>query len=142
MGGMMGDDLCCPYKKIWGSKNPKLDGVYMLVSNWVSNLPYKCHSSCVYEKKGSFGQKFCFAPSMTAQTECVAKNEDGEEPVMIGYGSGMKPDGYGSGMKPDGYGSGMKPDGSGSGMKPAGNGSGMKPGGSGSGMKPGGSGSG
>ena len=106
------------------------------------NLPYKCESSCVYEKKGYRGQKFCFAPSKEANAQCIADNDDGEEPFVVGYGSGMKPGGYGSGMKPGGSGSGMKPGGYGSGMKPGGYGSGMKPGGYGSGMKPSGSGSG
>merc|ERR1712106_45419 len=138
MGGMMGGEDCCPYKKIWGSMNPMMDGVYTLVSRWAPNLPYNCMSSCVYEKKGSWGQKFCFAPSMMTQAQCIAG--DGEEPVEMGYGSGTKPDGYGSGMKPNGSGNGMKPEGSGSGMKPSG--SGMKPNGSGNGMKPEDSGSG
>merc|ERR1712106_990901 len=125
--------------------NPRMDGVYTLVSRWAPNLPYNCMSSCVYEKKGSWGQKFCFAPSMMTQAQCIAG--DGEEPVEMGYGSGTKPEWNGSGTKPDGYGSGMKPNGSGSGMKPDGSGmkpsgSGMKPEASGSGMKPEGSGSG
>jgi len=81
---MMVDGICCPYKKILGSKNPKLDGIYTLVSNWMPNLPNKCYNSCVYEKKGSWGQ-FCFAPSMTSQSECIAKDE--EDSVHTGYGS-------------------------------------------------------
>ena len=134
----MGDDNCCQYTKIWGSKDPKIDGFYTLVSKWMPNLPYMCQSSCVYEKKGSDGQKFCFAPSMITQGQCIAV--DGEE--VFGYGSGMKPDVSGSGMKPGGYGSGMKPEGYGNGMKPEGNGNGMKPDGSESEMKPDGNGGG
>merc|ERR1712106_757677 len=118
--------------------NPRMDGVYTLVSRWAPNLPYNCMSSCVYEKKGSWGQKFCFAPSMMTQAQCIAG--DGEEPVEMGYGSGTKPEWNGSGTKPEWNGNGTKPDGYGSGMKPNGSGNGMKPGGSGSGMKPSGSG--
>merc|ERR1719233_173929 len=144
-GGGMDDDGCCPQKKIWGSMNPRRDGVYTLVSNWAPDLPYNCMDSCIYEKKRSPGKIFCFAPSMMSEAECIAG--EGQEPIEMEFGSGIKPEGYGSGMKPGGsgmkpggYGSGMKPEGYGSGMKPGG--SGMKPGGSGSGMRPEGSGSG
>jgi len=136
-GGMDDDEGCCPQKKIWGSMNPRLDGVYTLVSNWAPDLPYNCLDSCIYERKRSPGKMFCFAPSMMSEAECIAG--EGQEPIEMEFGSGMKPEGYGSGMKPEGYGSGMKP--GGSGMKPGGYGSGMKPGGSGSGMRPEGSGS-
>merc|ERR1719483_1854811 len=36
---------CCPMKKIWGSMNPKMDGVYVNVGKmpW-SSLPYRCNS--------------------------------------------------------------------------------------------------
>jgi len=117
--GMDTED-CCPYKKIWGSMNPRLDGVYTLVSRWEPDLPYSCESPCVYEKEGSRGRKFCFAPSMVSQAECMA--EEGEKPVEIDdgdiFGSGMKPEGYGSGEKPDVSGSVTKPEGYGSGMGP------------------------
>merc|ERR1719481_1336732 len=134
------DEECCPYKKIWGSMNPKHDGAYELVSRWEGNVPNNCMNSCVYEKKRSPGKMFCFAPSMMSEAECIAG--EGQKPVEVGEGNGGKPGGYGSGMKPGGSGSGMKPGGSGSGIQPGGSGSGMKPGGSGSGMKPGGFGSG
>merc|ERR1719318_2377583 len=141
MDGGMDTEDCCPYKKIWGSMNPRLDGVYTLVSRWEPNLPYSCQSSCVYEKKGSRGRKFCFAPSIVSQAECIAG--EGEKPVEMGdlSGSGMKPYYSGSGMKPDYSGSGMKPDYSGSGMKPNGSGSRMDPEGYESGLRPEGSGS-
>merc|ERR1712013_420450 len=131
-GGGMEDEECCPYKKIWGSMNPRLDGVYTLVSNWAPDLPNNCMDSCIYEKKRSPGKKFCFAPSMMSEAECIAG--EGQEPIEMEIGSGMKQEGYGSGMKPGGSGSGMKPGGSGSGMKPSGSGSGMGPEGSGSAM--------
>merc|ERR1712013_526424 len=122
-GGGMEDEECCPYKKIWGSMNPRLDGVYTLVSNWAPDLPYNCMDSCIYEKKRSPGKKFCFAPSMMSEAECIAG--EGQEPIEMEIGSGMKQGGYGSGMKPGGSGSGMKPGGSGSEMKPSGSGSAM-----------------
>merc|ERR1711892_1326678 len=51
MDGMEGE--CCPMKKIWGSMNPKMDGVYVNVGKlpW-SSLPYRCNSPCVFERKG------------------------------------------------------------------------------------------
>merc|ERR1711892_885006 len=51
MGGMEGE--CCPMKKIWGSLNPKMDGVYVNAGKlpW-SSLPYRCNSPCVFERKG------------------------------------------------------------------------------------------
>merc|ERR550519_1721155 len=130
-GGGMDDDGCCPQKKIWGSMNPRLDGVYTLMSNWAPDLPYNCMDSCIYERKRSPGKMFCFAPSMLSEAECIAG--EGQEPIEMEFGSGMKPEGYGSGMKPGG--SGMKPGGYGSGMKPGGSGSGMGPEDSGSGMR-------
>merc|ERR1739846_67066 len=115
-------------KKTWGSMNPRLDGVYTLVSNWAPDLPYNCLDSCIYERKRSPGKMFCFAPSMMSEAECIAG--EGQEPIEMEFGSGMKPEGYGSEMKPEGYGSEMKPEGYG--MKPGGSGSGMRPEGSGS----------
>jgi hypothetical protein len=56
MGGMSGmggmDTECCPMKKIWGSMNQKMDGMYVNVGKklWTA-LPYRCNSPCVYEKK-------------------------------------------------------------------------------------------
>merc|ERR1719233_2037270 len=52
MGGMgygMGGD-CCPKKKIWGSMNQKMDGMYVNVGKmpW-GKLPRRCNSECVYE---------------------------------------------------------------------------------------------
>merc|ERR1719244_2504287 len=143
-GGMDDEEGCCPQKKIWGSMNPRLDGVYTLVSYWAPDLPYNCMDSCIYEKKRSPGKNFCFAPSMMSEAECIAG--EGQEPIEMEFGSGIKPEGYGSGMKPGGSGmkpggSGMKPGGSGSGMRPEGSGSGMRPEGSGSSMRPEGSGS-
>merc|ERR1719450_435904 len=79
--GMGGD--CCPMKKIWGSMNPKMDGMYVNVGkkSW-GQLPGRCNSQCVYERKGAYdGLQYCFGDSMYSQSECDADMEDGEEPV-------------------------------------------------------------
>merc|ERR1711892_905147 len=90
MGNGMGGGECCPAKKIWGSMNPKMDGMYVNVGKKnMANLPYRCNSPCIYEKKGSWdGMQYCFADSMTSQSECDAMVDDGEEPVDMGSGSG------------------------------------------------------
>ena len=72
MGGMGGMDTeCCPMKKIWGSMNQKMDGMYVNVGKrpW-NNLP--CNSPCVYEKNGGWDNiQYCFADSMMSQ--CAAR---------------------------------------------------------------------
>jgi len=98
MGGMgygMGGD-CCPRKKIWGSMNQKMDGMYVNVGKmpW-GKLPRRCNSDCVYERMGSYdGLKYCFGDSMYSQSECDADMGDGEEPVDMGPGDDMG-SGYG-----------------------------------------------
>lgn len=99
MGGGMGytnayangmGGKCCPMKKIWGSMNPKMDGMYVNVGkkSW-GQLPGRCNSQCVYERKGAYdGLQYCFADSMYSQAECYADMEDGEEPVDMGPGDG------------------------------------------------------
>merc|ERR1740137_358762 len=93
MGGMGNgldgmEDECCPMKKIWGSKNPKMDGVYVNVGKLpFPSLPYRCNSRCVFERKdGMDSMQYCFADSMYSQSECEAVGE-GEEPVDMGEGS-------------------------------------------------------
>merc|ERR1711887_140279 len=98
MGGMgygVGGD-CCPRKKIWGSMNQKMDGMYVNVGKmpW-GKLPRRCNSDCVYERMGSYdGLKYCFGDSMYSQSECDADMGDGEEPVDMGPGDDMG-SGYG-----------------------------------------------
>merc|ERR1712128_341125 len=98
LGGMDGE--CCPMKKIWGSMNPKMDGVYVNVGKlpW-SSLPYRCNSPCVFERKGGMdSMQYCFTDSMYSQSECQALGE-GEEPVDMGEGSESPVNmGPGSGM--------------------------------------------
>merc|ERR1711942_505703 len=97
----MGMD-CCPKKKIWGSMNQKMDGMYVNVGKmpW-GKLPMRCNSDCVYEREGSYdGLKYCFGDSMYSQSECAADMGDGEEPVDMGPGDGSGSGGMG------GYGSG------------------------------------
>merc|ERR1719206_243058 len=99
----MGMD-CCPKKKIWGSMNQKMDGMYVNVGKmpW-GKLPMRCNSDCVYEREGSYdGLKYCFGDSMYSQSECAADMGDGEEPVDMGPGDGSGSDGMGG----DGSGSG------------------------------------
>merc|ERR1711862_637319 len=69
----MGMD-CCPKKKIWGSMNQKMDGMYVNVGKmpW-GKLPMRCNSDCVYDREGSYdGLKYCFGDSMYSQSECAA----------------------------------------------------------------------
>merc|ERR1712106_1051527 len=89
MDGMEGE--CCPMKKIWGSMNPKMDGVYVNVGKLpFSSLPYRCNSPCVFERKdGKDSMQYCFADSMYSQSECQALGEGSESPVNMGPGSGM-----------------------------------------------------
>merc|ERR1719318_1457510 len=136
MGGMAGmggmDTECCPMKKIWGSMNPKMDGMFVNVGKrpW-TNLPYRCNSPCVYEKKDGWdNMQYCFADSMMSQSQCAAM-DDGEEPVDMGMGEGsQQPVNMGSEMEE----SGMGGSGSGSGMGGSGSGSDMGGSGSGSGI--------
>merc|ERR1711892_1437272 len=70
MGNCMdnGGGDCCPMKRISGSMNPQMDGVY--------------------EKKNAYdGVQYCFADSLYSQSECEAVVEEGENPVDIGSGS-------------------------------------------------------
>merc|ERR1719430_2859484 len=90
MGGNGMGGECCPRKKIWGSMNQKMDGMYVNVGKmpW-GKLPMRCNSDCVYERMGSYdGLKYCFGDSMYSQSECDADMGDGEEPVDMGPGSG------------------------------------------------------
>jgi len=108
----MGMD-CCPKKKIWGSMNQKMDGMYVNVGKmpW-GKLPMRCNSDCVYEREGSYdGLKYCFGDSMYSQSECAADMGDGEEPVDMGPGDGSGSGGMGGGGSGSGgmgsdYGSG------------------------------------
>merc|ERR1719300_1646519 len=97
MGGGM--DECCPHKKIWGSQNPMMDGMYKNVGKMPMNqLPRRCNSPCVYEKKGGMdGMQYCFADSFSSQSMCDSMDvgstggpDDGETPVDMGSGSGSK----------------------------------------------------
>merc|ERR1719320_1205809 len=86
--GMGGN--CCLKKKILGSINQKMDGMYVNVGKmpW-GKLPRRCNSDCVYERMGSYdGLKYCFGDSMYSQSECAADMVDGEEPEDMGSGSG------------------------------------------------------
>merc|ERR1712002_57597 len=88
---------CCPKKKIWGSMNQKMDGMYVNVGKmpW-GKLPMRCNSDCVYERMGSYdGLKYCFGDSMYSQSECAADMGDGEEPVDMGPGDGSGSGGMG-----------------------------------------------
>merc|ERR1711970_1131490 len=90
MGGNGMGGECCPRKKIWGSMNQKMDGMYVNVGKmpW-GKLPMRCNSDCVYERMGSYdGLKYCFGDSMYSQSECDADMGDGDEPVDMGSGSG------------------------------------------------------
>merc|ERR1719481_948886 len=111
MGGMEGmDEECCPMKKIWGSMDPKMDGVYKNVGTLPrESLPPRCNSPCVYERKGwEDGLQFCFGDSMYSQSQCQAM-EEGEEPVDMGSGGEKPVDmGSGSGDNPDMGGSGSR----------------------------------
>merc|ERR1711970_1624532 len=96
MGGNGMGGECCPRKKIWGSMNQKMDGMYVNVGKmpW-GKLPRRCNSDCVYERMGSYdGLKYCFGDSMYSQSECDADMGDGEEPVDMGPGDDMG-SGYG-----------------------------------------------
>merc|ERR1739838_280304 len=99
MDGGGGD--CCPMKRISGSVNPQMDGVYVNKNNNkkpCNSLPGRCNSPCVYEKKNAYdGVQYCFADSLYSQSECEAVEEgetpvdmgsEGETPVDMGSGSG------------------------------------------------------
>merc|ERR1719206_1022071 len=50
----MGGDGCCEVKNVYGSWNPAMDGVYVLVGKrW--DIPSVCNSPCVYEKMNGMG---------------------------------------------------------------------------------------
>merc|ERR1719481_1541335 len=87
MGGM---GMCCPMKKVSGHPTRMMDGEYVLVSEywmpWMGPpLPWRCYSTCVYEKKGHPGKKYCFAPSEKIESECMAHDMEGS---MEGNGEG------------------------------------------------------
>jgi len=98
MGG--GSDECCPFKKIWGSRNPMMDGMYMNTGKKpMSQLPGRCNSPCIYIKKGAMdGMEYCFADSLYSQSMCDTMGglstttdmgssggtDDGELPVDMG----------------------------------------------------------
>merc|ERR1740137_177620 len=88
MGGFGGmADECCPMKKIWGSMDPKMDGMYVL-AGWKnpSMLPKRCNNGCIYKKKDSnMVGEYCFGDSFYSQSYCDAM-QDGEEPVDMGSG--------------------------------------------------------
>merc|ERR1712106_1123533 len=115
MGNCMdnGGGDCCPMKRISGSMNPQMDGVYVNKNNNkkpCNSLPGRCNSPCVYEKKNAYdGVQYCFADSLYSQSECEVVEEgetpvdmgpesEGETPVDMGSGSGSSgmPSGYGS----------------------------------------------
>merc|ERR1712142_1016091 len=95
----MGDE-CCPFKKIWGSRNPMMDGMYMNTGKKpMSQLPGRCNSPCIYIKKGAMdGMEYCFADSLYSQSMCDTMGglstttdmgssggtDDGELPVDMG----------------------------------------------------------
>merc|ERR1711892_955390 len=92
---------CCPMKRISGSMNPQMDGVYVNKNNNkkpCDSLPGRCNSPCVYEKKNAYdGVQYCFADSLYSQSECEAVEEgetpvdmgsEGESPVNMGSASG------------------------------------------------------
>merc|ERR1712128_151093 len=92
-GGGMGNEMgygmgnCCPMKRITGSMNPQMDGVYVNKNNNkkpCNSLPGRCNSPCVYEKKNAYdGVQYCFADSLYSQSECEVV-EEGETPVDMG----------------------------------------------------------
>merc|ERR1712123_273284 len=103
MGNCMdnGGGDCCPMKRISGSMNPQMDGVYVNKNNNkkpCNSLPGRCNSPCVYEKKNAYdGVQYCFADSLYSQSECEVVEEgetpvdmgsEGETPVDMGSGSG------------------------------------------------------
>merc|ERR1711892_1298783 len=96
MGNCMdnGGGECCPMKRISGSMNPQMDGVYVNNNNNkkpCNSLPGRCNSPCVYEKKNAYdGVQYCFADSLYSQSECeaVVDPEEGETPVDMGSESG------------------------------------------------------
>merc|ERR1711892_648066 len=94
MGNCMdnGGGDCCPMKRISGSMNSQMDGVYVNKNNNkkpCNSLPGRCNSPCVYEKKNAYdGVQYCFADSLYSQSECEAVvEEEGETPVNMGSGS-------------------------------------------------------
>merc|ERR1712106_1004458 len=100
MDGGGGD--CCQMKRISGSMNPQMDGVYVNKNNnkkLCNSLPGRCNSPCVYEKKDAYdGVQYCFADSLYSQSECEAVVEEGETPVDMGS-EGETPVNMGSGSE-------------------------------------------
>merc|ERR1712123_468352 len=87
-------------KRISGSINPQMDGVYVNKNNNkkpCNGLPGRCNSPCVYEKKNAYdGVQYCFADSLYSQSECEAVEGEGETPVDMGS-EGETPVDMGSG---------------------------------------------
>merc|ERR1711915_579251 len=76
-----------------------MDGMYKNVGKMPMNqLPRRCNSPCVYEKKGGMdGMQYCFADSFSSQSMCDSMDvgstggpDDGETPVDMGSSSGSK----------------------------------------------------
>ena len=104
MGSGGGSDDCCPIKKIWGSRDPMMDGMYMNTGKRpMSQLPKRCNSPCVYRKEGAMnGMEYCFADSLYSQSMCDTMGgmstttsigpsggqDDGETPVDMGSTGG------------------------------------------------------
>merc|ERR1712127_739058 len=78
---------CCPSKTIQGSPRPEMDGDYDLVTTWMANLPRRCHSACVYQRRNSTrnSNKYCFAPSQVTTSMCGPKDPHAEsDPIEMG----------------------------------------------------------
>merc|ERR1711915_644451 len=90
------------------------DGVYRLITERARNLPSICMNSCMYEKMGSRGRKFCFAYSTLSRAQCMNGGEElpGQESWTRPDDWTKRPDGWtnkpDSWSKPDGM---TKPDG-------------------------------
>merc|ERR1711915_36307 len=102
------DGMCCRFKRISGTMDDKLDGVYRLITERARNLPSICMNSCMYEKMGSRGRKFCFAYSTLSRAQCMNGGEElpGQESWTRPDDWTKRPDGWTN--KPDGW---SRPDG-------------------------------
>merc|ERR1711915_585773 len=79
------------------------DGVYRLITERARNLPSICMNSCMYEKMGSRGRKFCFAYSTLSRAQCINGGEElpGPESWTRPDDWTKRPDGWTN--KPDGW---------------------------------------
>ena len=104
--------VCCRIKRISGTRDGKLDGTYRLITERARNLPSICMNSCMYEKMGSGGRKFCFAYSTPSKAQCMNGGEglpgqwNGPESWTRPDDWTKRPDGWTN--KPDGW---SRPDG-------------------------------